>query len=259
MMRLLFAFILLLGSVYLGMQLHVYPGYLLVAFHHWTIETTLPFALLVLIILFLLLHGIWILIHKLAHIPSSWERYWERRRAQKKLAQERSHLLQISEQQCYLSSFKTLALQDHEQELRDLFSGLPRHLQQDPQILEIYIKFLLKKGQYAEAEALLRKPLRKTGDPDLMKLYSLCGESPKALKFAEWLLKKNGPSAPLCLCLGRLCMAQQLWGKAKEYIEQSIAIHPTPNAYMTLGLLHEARDEPQEACASFKQGLEESQ
>ena len=60
-----------------------------------------------------------------------------------------------------------------------------------------------------------------------------CNEN--QLNFAETLLKKNPHSAALYLCLGRLCITQHLWGKAKHYLEQSNELHPTPIAYAELG------------------------
>ena len=76
------------------------------------------------------------------------------------------------------------------------------------------------------------------------------------LDFAESLLKKNPHSGALFLCLGRLCIAQHLWGKAKHYLEQSNELHPTPIAYAELGKLHEKLNEPFLACENYKKGLE---
>nr|WP_019218081.1 hypothetical protein [Legionella tunisiensis] len=52
MIRVLMIFLLLLASVYLGIQLNRDPGYLLIAINHWTVETTLLVAIFALIISF---------------------------------------------------------------------------------------------------------------------------------------------------------------------------------------------------------------
>jgi HemY protein len=55
MKRLIFYFLILLGSIWLGLKIHKDPGYVLITYQHWSLETTLWFALLALIVLFLLL------------------------------------------------------------------------------------------------------------------------------------------------------------------------------------------------------------
>lgn len=51
-------------------------------------------------------------------------------------------------------------------------------------------------------------------------------------------------------------MKQQLWGKAKYYIEKSNEIEPSSLAYEIQGQLHEKLGEESLACKSYKQGLE---
>ena len=43
--------------------------------------------------------------------------------------------------------------------------------------------------------------------------------------------------AVLLLALGRLCAQQQLWGKAQSYLEASLSVTPSRDAYTALAQL----------------------
>jgi HemY protein len=55
---------------------------------------------------------------------------------------------------------------------------------------------------------------------------------------AEGWLSVAPNSAALATALGRLCAAQELWGKAEQYLERALAIEETPLAWETLGDCH---------------------
>lgn len=97
MMRLLFAFLILLGSVALGIQLNKDPGYILITINHWTIETTVWVAVFSIIILFMVLYLILRLCQKISHAPSSLTRWHSKRLAQKAQAITRKGLIEYSE------------------------------------------------------------------------------------------------------------------------------------------------------------------
>jgi HemY protein len=56
--------------------------------------------------------------------------------------------------------------------------------------------------------------------------------------------------------LGRLCIAQHLWGKAKHYLEQANEISSSPEIHITFGKLYEQLNDPFLASTHFKKGLE---
>lgn len=60
MIRVLFAFLILLAAVILGIQLNKDPGYVLIAINHWTIETTVWVAIFTLILLFMIVYLFWV-------------------------------------------------------------------------------------------------------------------------------------------------------------------------------------------------------
>lgn len=97
MIRVILAFIILLGSIYLGVQLNQDPGYVLIAINHWTIETTLWIAGFALLFFFILLHIFLQLCDKIAHLPSKLHEWNTRRLAQKAQATTRQGLIEYSE------------------------------------------------------------------------------------------------------------------------------------------------------------------
>ena len=90
MIRTTLIFLLLLGSVWLGVQLHNEPGYVLVALNHWTVEVTVWTALVTIMALFFILHALLLSLSWVIHLPQRWDRWLARRGAIR--AQEKSHI-----------------------------------------------------------------------------------------------------------------------------------------------------------------------
>jgi len=139
--------------------------------------------------------------------------------------------------------------------LHKMVKNLPKSLKYDSELNASYCQFLIHNNQQVLAETILRTCLRREFDNQLISLYGEINVSEKQLPFAESLLKKHPDSYALLICLGRLCLAQDLWGKAKSYFEQSIAVKPTPEAYLELGKLIERFGEQADANHSYRQGL----
>lgn len=156
----------------------------------------------------------------------------------------------------YLHAINDLIKQKQSTAITALFHSLPKTLAFCPEITREYATYLIKKGDLDVAEEHLRQCLRKKFNPALIEIYSTPIHSETQLLFAETLLKKNADSSSLLLCLGRLCIAQQLWGKAKQYLERSLELTPSAQAYHTLGELYEQLNEPLKACAYYKKGLD---
>ncbi|RAP34517.1 protoporphyrinogen oxidase [Legionella quinlivanii] len=386
MTRLIIGLVVLLLAIVLGIQLNHDPGYLLIAVNHWTIETTLWFAILGIILCFFLLHWLILFVQKLCHSRSNYRAWRARRRAQIAQAKTRKGLIEFSEG--YWDAAKThlikalpdtdtpllnyltaaraaqemgdsqlrddylreaqqsmpeariaveltqaqlqLANQQWEQalatlrhlqdlaprhpyvlkllmhlyqEVRDwpqliallpelkrnniisaaeyeqlqlhaykqamadcirlsqrkeldaLVQSLPKAIKDSPDLMAQYCSYLIKDNQQAQAEAILRRSLRKQFNEQLIKLYGQIHVNEQQLPFAESFIKKHPNSSVLLLTLGRLCIAQHLWGKARSYFENSIALHPSPEAYAEIGALYERFGEQHEACQAFRQGL----
>jgi HemY protein len=156
----------------------------------------------------------------------------------------------------YQQALQDLSKQNQIKESTQLFLSIPKVLRSNPEIVATYTRLLLASNDPQQAQALLQRCLTRAFDPKLIDLYGLLPANDKQLPFAEYLLKKNAEEASLQLCLGRLCMDKQLWGKAKTYLEKANQLHPTPATYKALGNLHVQLNEPLQACENFKKGLE---
>lgn len=386
-LRVLLMFLVLLSSVFLGIQLHADSGYVLVGVNHWTIETTLPVAVFVLLFVFVFTYIFLQAFQSLAHMPKAIKAWNSRRLSQKAQDITRQGLIEYSEgywlqaknhliqalpntdtpllnyltaaraaqkmgdstlrdhylreaqqsmpeakiaveltqaqlqlannqweqalatlrhlhdlaprhpyvlkllmqlyeqlrdwpqliallpdlkryqvisaeqfhevsQHIYLQAMRDLEKQNQTDSVKQFFNHLPKNVRAEPEVLRQYARFLSRVADYQGAELLLRNSLRKEFDIGLIDLYGLLPGTESQLSFAESLLKKNPHSAPLFLCLGRQAMAQQLWGKAKHYLEQSNQLSPTPAAFNELGHLYEHLNDSVLACACFKKGLE---
>lgn len=387
MIRLIFTFLILLGSVWLGVQLNRDQGYLLITFNQWTIETTLVVAIAAFIVTFLLLYMLFRALHYLSHASTFFQGWLEKRRIKKAQAKTRLGLKELNEghwsqakehllkglphsdvpllnylaaaraaqemgenqlrdnylqeaqrsipeakmairltqaqlqlsnhqwdqaivtlkqlenlspkhpyvlkllmqlyidthnwsqlidllpqlkrykvisseelemlrHQAYFQKLKELSLSSDPHSLDQLVLNLPRPLNYDPDLMGVYCHFLILHQQDEKAEPILRRCLQKHPDENLISLYGQLNLKDKPLLFAEPLLKQHPKSAALYLCVGRLCLKNKLWGKAKEYLEKSIEIQPTPEAYAELGNLLQTLNDERNACKAFHQGLE---
>ncbi len=133
----------------------------------------------------------------------------------------------------------------------------PRTIQSEPAIVCDYVKLLMQQSANNEAEVLLRTKLKKNHHQSLVHLYGLViGSSPKKqLAFAESLLPEHFKNPILLLTLGRLSLANQLWGKARDYFEKSLNLMPLPETYAALGSLMEYLELHEKSKEYYKKGL----
>lgn len=123
--------------------------------------------------------------------------------------------------------------------------------------IDRYCQALLAMDAGSEAEALLRKTLKSRWSGLLVKRYaSLDAQvSPKALKVLEGWLKTRGDDAELLYAAGRICIRDELWGKARSYLESALSIRPSPETYQAYGELLSALGEGDAAADAFRNGL----
>lgn len=142
-------------------------------------------------------------------------------------------------------------------ELQTLWRDISGDLKKDIYLQTIYCKKLISFNKHDEAEQLLKELLRKSWQPALIELYGYVKSSSpeKQLSFAESLLKDHENNPTLLLTLGRLCMHNDLWGKARSYLEASLGNKEKPETYKELGLLMEYLNEGKLAAEYFRKGL----
>lgn len=142
-------------------------------------------------------------------------------------------------------------------QLRETWMQIPKHLRQDPEMIGDYVQRLIQIGQGGEAERLLRDALRQQWEPSLVRLYGEVegDDQARQLTLAESWLKGHERHPDLLLTLGRLAARNQLWGKARSYLEASAGAEPRPETFRELGELLEQMGEQEEARHCFRRGL----
>lgn len=134
---------------------------------------------------------------------------------------------------------------------------VPKDLKKDIDLLEAYYGGLIRTRMHEKAEKELAADLRREWRPRLVRLFGIVEgiDPPRQLKKAENWLKKHGEDPDLLLAAARLCLRNELWGKARSYLETVISIRPTPEAYQDYGSLLTQLGEGDAAADAYRSGL----
>lgn len=143
------------------------------------------------------------------------------------------------------------------QELAKAWQSVPKDMKKEPKLLAGYVDGLTRCGQHSAAEQLIYKALKLEWNGLLILKYGeLEGDdTAQQLQRAEGWLRQRGEDPDLLLTAARLCLRSQLWGKARSYLETSLAIKPRPEAYQVYGRLLEHMGEADGAADAFRLGL----
>jgi HemY protein len=154
---------------------------------------------------------------------------------------------------CALLARANVGLADIER----LWNDLPRAQRLDPVLLRARVRALIGAGESAAAETEIRRSLREVWDPELVLIYAELpvGDLPQQLKNAEIFLRDHPEDPDLLLAVGRLSLRNQLWGKARSYLETSIAVRPTAETFEVLGQLMQRIGDKEAATRAFERGL----
>lgn len=142
-------------------------------------------------------------------------------------------------------------------ELVIIWQKIPRQLRKQHDLIKPYVERLIKLNHIDEAVTLLQDALNKQLDNSLIHTYGLIksSSSDKQLKVAETWLQQQPDNPELLLCLGRLCIYNQLWGKARTYLDASLAERRSPESCVELAKLLEKLDQKEEAIRYYREGL----
>jgi HemY protein len=142
-------------------------------------------------------------------------------------------------------------------ELDQAWQGLSAAQRQEPALVLAYAEQLRQLGAQEDAEAILRAALKRQYDSHLARLYGLVAANDPArqLQFAEVLFKAHPQDPGLLLTLGRLCLQNRLWGKARDYLESSLRLQRNPEACAELARLWAQLGETERSNQLFQEGL----
>ncbi|MDF1760676.1 MAG: heme biosynthesis HemY N-terminal domain-containing protein [Coxiellaceae bacterium] len=142
--------------------------------------------------------------------------------------------------------------------LQTLWKSINKSLYNDFDVLGVYLNHLIELGQDKSAFSLIESALKRSWNSELLEFIPRLGsvENDKLLHLCEQQYKNHPKNANLLYCLGRICERLQLWGKAKDYLEDCIKQTPQARAYLCLGRVYEALGDQAKALYSYKHGLQ---
>ncbi|MGD9660284.1 MAG: heme biosynthesis HemY N-terminal domain-containing protein [Porticoccaceae bacterium] len=152
------------------------------------------------------------------------------------------------------------SLSEQQAELDHLWDRLPGKLQKNNRLVAAYVEQLTRLDLEQKAETQLRRFINKHWDDHLVELYGqLQGDDPRVqLSVAEAWLRDHPDNPSLLQTLGRLCVRNQLWGKAKEYFESALKLRSSPQVWLELGELLQILQDARGSNDCFRKGLKEA-
>lgn len=141
--------------------------------------------------------------------------------------------------------------------LDSTWKAIGRKHRADLGVLQAYYEGLMRVGRHDRAEKELAGALKSEWRGPLVRLFGLVesGDTTKQLKRAEGWLRQHADDPDLLLAAARLCLRNELWGKARSYLETVISLRPTPEAYREYGSLLNRLGEADAAAAAYREGL----
>lgn len=164
------------------------------------------------------------------------------------------------------ATLETWTLRVHHEQLNASADGesviaawklVPKRLKSDPGLLDAYYMGLVRCDMNEKAEKDLAAALKSEWRGPLVRLFGLVEgkDASKQLKRAEGWLANRGEDPDLLLTAARLCLRNELWGKARSYLESVISLRPTPEAFQEYGQLLNQLGETDDAANAFRDGL----
>lgn len=123
-------------------------------------------------------------------------------------------------------------------------------------VLEFAEALLLLEAQ-EEAQRIIERQLDSDWDPALVRLYGRCVQGDVAalnarIARADQWLAVHPYDPQLLLALGRLCLAQRLWGKAQTYLEASLSLEDSREVRLELAHLFEQTSRTAESMQHYR-------
>ena len=136
--------------------------------------------------------------------------------------------------------------------------NIPADFKRRSKIAATAARALMQFGGCPLAQQLLSDSLNAQWDSELVALYGDCqsGDVVAEIEQAEKWLNQHKQDAGLLLALGKLCLHQKLWGKARSYLDASNSIAPSHAAYTALGKLAERLGKSDQAFKYYQQAME---
>lgn len=165
----------------------------------------------------------------------------------------------LAEQLRQQAWLEKLRAQTHDLEsLRSAWKSVPAEFKRRAKIAAAAAQAFLKLRDASSAGKLLVESLNAQWDSELVALYGDCHTDDVVAQInqAERWFKTHTDDAGLLLALGKLCLHQELWGKAQNYLDASVSLQPGREAYSALGQLAEKLDKKEDAFNYYHLAME---
>src|SRR5690606_7033625 len=248
----LYSLIALAAGLALTLFLARQPGYLLVQLGGYSFETSIFALVVALFVVFVILRLViavlaWLNPMRLVHGGQCWS---QRRR--ERTAASKVELSAEEEERRVIAEIDTLALDTTGlKALQRYWKKQSKRHGQSPAVVQAYVDALIRMEAYAEAVSAIEAALASSWQDELVRRYSLVSLQVddalaiKQLERAEAWHQERQRDARLLLALGRLSLRNQLWGKARDYFEHSMRVHPDTEVFAELARLLQNLREPE--------------
>ena len=141
--------------------------------------------------------------------------------------------------------------------LEECWQKIPTRHKREAKVAAAAAQCFTALGSCAQASRIIEQALEVEWNSNLVALYAECAglDVIRQIERAENWLKTNPGDAVLLLVLGKLCMRQELWGKAQSYLEASLSVEPTYSAHLALAQLHEKLGNPDAVQRHYRESL----
>ncbi len=141
--------------------------------------------------------------------------------------------------------------------LEQVWRSLPRRMRSDGEVVHEYTRQLIGAGAHETAEKRIRQFLGRQWSEQLVRDYGLArpDHATRQLNTAEGWYQSRAQSPMLLLTLGRLCVRNRLWGKARTYLEASLELLPRAETFYELASLLDELGEIGAAREQYRRGL----
>lgn len=141
--------------------------------------------------------------------------------------------------------------------LREFWQKIPADFRLDNKVSLAGASAFQAAGDSQMAVEIATRSLDEHWDTDLARFYGTCFAKDllKQIERAENWLRGHPRDAALLLTLARLCARQELWGKARSYLEASLAVEPGAESHLLMAQLLEKLEQPEEACRHYRESL----
>ena len=137
--------------------------------------------------------------------------------------------------------------------LDEYWRAIPESERGQPKTAAAAARAYINTGNFRGAQRVLEDALAIEWDPEPVLLYGECrDDAAERIERAERWLSARPRDADLLLTLGRLCVQSELWGKARSYLEASLAISPSRAAHIALAGLCDRNGRAEEANRHYR-------